>query len=172
MTTPNLLIDQQHLSWAGGVVYAGLALGSVIAAGALGSLATFPNLSGWYAGLKKPSFSPPNWIFGPVWTLLYLIMAWAFYRILRLPPSMPGRSLAIVAFVVQLTLNASWSWAFFANHSPQRGLVVIVLLWLAIVVTMMSFWPLDVPAGVSFIPYLAWVSFATILNGATYRLNR
>src|SRR5215207_2287380 len=87
------------------------ALAAAIASG-LGQLATFPNL-GWYAGLNKPSFNPPNWIFGPVWTTLYVLMVFAVWRILRLPQASAARRLALTLFFIQLTLNAAWSWMFF-----------------------------------------------------------
>src|ERR1700759_5231981 len=81
----------------------------------------------WYAALSKPVFNPPNWVFAPAWTALYILMAFAFYRILSLPRT-PGRRIAITAFLVQIALNGLWSWAFFAAHSPLAGLIVIVAL--------------------------------------------
>src|SRR5262245_29465287 len=91
---------------------AGVAIASVAAALVLGQFATYPNLS-WYAGLSKPPFNPPNWVFGPVWTALYCLKAIAGWRIMRLPQSTPRRSLAIGLFFAQLALNAAWSWMFF-----------------------------------------------------------
>lgn len=137
----------------------------------LGQLATYPNLTPWYASLAKPSFNPPNWIFGPVWTALYALMALAFYRVLRLLPATPGRSPAIVLFLVQTALNAAWSWAFFAARSPAAGLIVIAALWMSIAATLVAFWRLDRISGACFAPYLAWVSFAAVLNFAIWRLN-
>lgn len=153
------------------VVDALLAIAPVLAANVLGSIATIPNIPGWYAGLVKPSFNPPNWIFGPVWTTLYVMMAYAFFRVLRQPRFTAGRSRAIGAFLVQIVLNALWSFAFFAAHSPLAGLVVVVLLWLCILWTMLEFWRLDTLAGALLAPYLAWVSFATLLNFMIWRLN-
>src|SRR3954464_13161935 len=89
----------------------------VVAAGVLGSVATTPNIPTWYVILAKPGFTPPNWLFGPVWTLLYAMMAYAAWRVLSLPAREPGRRSAMTAFFVQLALNAFWSWAFFAAHS-------------------------------------------------------
>jgi tryptophan-rich sensory protein len=140
-------------------------------ASALGNIATMPQLPGWYAGLVKPSFNPPNWIFGPVWTVLFAMMAYAFYRVLRLPRFTPERSVAIVLFLVQIVINAGWSWAFFAAQSPLAGLFVVALLWLAVALTMIAFWRLDTLSGALFVPYLAWVSFAAVLNFAIWRLN-
>lgn len=149
---------------------AATALAPVIAAFVLGNLATFPNLD-WYETLAKPSFNPPNWLFGPVWTLLYLLMAWAFYRVLRQPDYVPDRRGAIRAFLVQIVLNAAWSFAFFAAHSPAAGLVVIVALLVAVAVTGWRFYAVDRPAGLSFLPYFMWVAFASTLNLSIYILN-
>jgi translocator protein len=144
----------------------------VVAAGILGSVATTPNIPTWYANLAKPGFTPPNWLFGPVWTLLYVMMAYAVWRILSLPAGQTGRRAALATFFVQLALNALWSWAFFAAHSPAAGLVVIVALVVAIVVTIRRFWALDGIAGILLAPYLCWVAYATALNAAVWSLNR
>ena len=141
-----------------------------VAAG-IGGMVTAPSIPSWYAGLAKPSWNPPNWIFGPVWTLLYVLMAIAFHRILSLAPGTPGRQTAIVAFSVQLVLNALWSVVFFGLHSPLGGIIVIALLWLAILASMARFARLDHFAAVLLSPYIAWVSFAALLNVALYRLN-
>ncbi len=140
------------------------------AAGAVGSLATIPNIPGWYAGLVKPSFNPPNWIFGPVWTLLYIIMAISLYRVLRTPDT-EQKSRAINFFIGQLVLNALWSVAFFGLHSPTFGLVVIAFLWIMIATTITMFTRLDAPAGYALVPYLFWVSFAALLNVSIWLLN-
>ncbi|MBF9232774.1 TspO/MBR family protein [Microvirga alba] len=138
----------------------------------LGSLATMPNIPTWYAGLVKPGFTPPNWLFAPVWTLLYAMMAYALWRILALPKSTPDRAAAITTFFVQLALNSLWSWAFFGARSPLAGLVVILALIVAIVATIRAFWPLDRTAALLLVPYLAWVGYATALTGAVWYLNR
>ncbi|QFU17830.1 TspO/MBR family protein [Microvirga thermotolerans] len=143
----------------------------VAAASVLGSVATMPNIPTWYATLAKPGFTPPNWVFGPVWTLLYAMMAYALWRILALPKDRPGRRGAVAAFFVQLALNALWSWAFFGAHSPLAGLVVILALLVAIVATIRAFLPLDRAAALLLVPYLAWVAYATALNAAVWRLN-
>jgi tryptophan-rich sensory protein len=143
----------------------------VLAASLLGGLFTGPAIPGWYAGLVKPSFNPPNWVFGPVWTLLYAMMAYAFFRILRLPAGTPGRSTAIVVFAGQLILNAGWSGAFFALQSPAAGLLVILPLLGLILLTIRLFLALDRVAGWLLLPYALWVSFATLLNFALWRLN-
>lgn len=148
-----------------------LAVLPVIAASVLAQVVTFPSIPTWHAGLVKPSFNPPNWLFGPVWTALYAMMAYAAFRILSLPRETPGRSAAMTAFYVQMALNAVWSCAFFGLQSTLAGLVVMVPLWLAIAETMRRFLPLDRTAGLLFVPYLAWVSFAAALNLAFWWLN-
>lgn len=148
-----------------------LAFLPVIAASALAQAVTMPSIPTWHADLVKPSFNPPNWVFGPVWTALYLMMAYAAFRILSLPRETPGRSAAMTAFYVQMALNAGWSCAFFGLQSTLAGLIVIVPLWLAIAETMRRFLPLDRTAGLLFVPYLAWVSYAAALNAAFWWLN-
>jgi tryptophan-rich sensory protein len=148
-----------------------LSLGPVVLAGALGTLATSPNIPTWYADLTKPGFTPPNWAFPVAWTVLYLMMAAAIWRVLSRPRTTPGRSAAIAAFFAQLALNALWSWAFFAFRSPLAGLVVIVLLLAAIIETIRRFARVDRIAAWLMTPYLAWVLYATALNGAIWRLN-
>lgn len=153
------------------VLCALVALTPVVCAAFLGNMATIPNIAGWYTDLLKPSFNPPNWIFGPVWTALYGIMAYAFYRILSMHEATAGRMFAIILFCLQIALNATWSWAFFAAQSPLGGLIVIALLWIVLVNTLVEFVQLDRIAGWCLVPYLAWVSFAAILNFAIWRLN-
>ncbi len=147
-----------------------LALAPVVLAAALGNAATMPNLAGWYASLVKPALNPPNWVFGPVWTALYLLIACAFYRILRSKPS-TERWRAISIFLFQTTLNCAWSFAFFAAHSALLGVVVIVALEAAIVATIFLFQRIDKTAARLLWPYAAWVAFAAYLNAAICRLN-
>jgi len=135
------------------------------------SLVTQPNIPSWYANLQKPAFTPPNWAFPVVWTLLYALMAYALWRILSIPENRPGRAAAIVAFFGQLVLNGLWSFAFFGGKSLLAGLVVIAALIVAILATIRSFWRLDRAAAVLLVPYLAWVAYATALNGTIWRLN-
>jgi translocator protein len=153
------------------VVFAVLCL----AAGGLGSIATTPNIATWYAGLAKPVFNPPNAVFPVVWTLLYLLMAvsgWLVWRTRFNGPDAAGRGTrALVPFGIQLILNIGWSFAFFGAHNPLAGLVVIGLLILAIAWTIAAFLPLSRVAAFLLVPYLAWVGFATLLNGAIYALN-
>lgn len=135
------------------------------------SLVTQPNIPGWYASLQKPSFTPPNWAFPVAWTILYAMMAYALWRILSLPKDLPGRGAAIAAFFVQLLLNGLWSFAFFGAQSPVAGLVVIAALIVAILATIAMFWRLDRAAALLLVPYLAWVAYASVLNGTIWRLN-
>lgn len=144
--------------------------GICLGAGLLGMIFTTPAIPGWYAGLLKPSFNPPNWIFAPVWNLLYTMMAAALFIVSGTKAS-HERSWALYTFAVQLILNAVWSVVFFGAHSPLGGLVVIVLLWLAILLTILRFKPISGLAAWLLVPYLLWVSFASLLNFFLWRLN-
>jgi benzodiazapine receptor len=143
----------------------------VAVASVIGQIGTFPNLTPWYAGLIKPAFNPPNWVFGPVWTTLYLLMTFAVWRILRLRRRTPARRLGLTLFFVQLALNAAWPWMFFAAHSPLLGLLNIVLQLLVISATVIVFWRLDRVAGWCLVPLALWVGFATVLSFAIWSLN-
>jgi translocator protein len=155
----------------GRAAHAAMAIGVVFTASFIGNAATMPNIPTWYAEIQKPWFTPPNWLFGPVWTLLFTALIVAFYRILRLDPQTPGRGRAIMIFVVQIACNALWSIAFFGMRSPGLGLVVIVFLWSSIVANMIAFRRLDRLSSWAFPPYLAWVSFAGALNLAIFMMN-
>lgn len=144
---------------------------AVVAASVLGQIATFPNLVPWYEGLAKPPFNPPNWVFGPVWTTLYVLMAFAAFRIHRLASS-PGRSRTLALFYVQFALNAAWSWMFFAAHSPLLGLVNIVPQLALVIATVIAFYRADRLAGIVLAPLAFWVGFATLLNASVWWLNR
>jgi tryptophan-rich sensory protein len=137
------------------------------AAAAIGGTVTSDSVRDWYPTIAKPSWNPPSWVFGPVWTALYAMMAVAAWLVWR----RAGWGGALLWFAVQLALNATWSPVFFGMHRIGLALVNIVLLWLAIVVTTVAFWKVTPAAGWLFVPYLAWVSFATMLNLAIYRLN-
>jgi benzodiazapine receptor len=140
-------------------------------AGYLGSMATTPNIPTWYAGLNKPFFTPPNSVFPIVWTLLYLMMAVAAWLIWRQNQMLRERRLGLAAFFTQLILNVIWSWAFFGAHSPGAGLIAILLLLAAIIWTIAAFWPVSRAAAWMMVPYLCWVAFASLLNGAIYLMN-
>jgi benzodiazapine receptor len=141
-------------------------------AGFVGSIFTTPKIGGWYAGIAKPSFNPPNWIFGPVWTALYAMMAIALYLVWRKGLAAKGVKVALAVFFVQLALNTLWSYAFFGAQSPLAGLVVIVALWAMIAASIAAFAPISRAAAMLLVPYILWVSFASILNASIYSLNR
>jgi benzodiazapine receptor len=141
-------------------------------AGFIGSIFTTPKIGGWYAGIAKPSFNPPNWLFGPVWTALYMMMAIALYLVWRKGLAAKGVKVALAVFFVQLALNTLWSYAFFGAQSPLAGLVVIVALWSMIAASIAAFAPISRAAAVLLVPYILWVSFASILNASIYFLNR
>jgi translocator protein len=151
-------------------VFALFAIGTVAATSILGQIATYPNLIPWYASLTKPFFNPPNWIFAPVWTTLYALMAFALWRILRVPDM--HRNYAIGLFLFLLVLNAAWSWMFFWAHSPLLGLVNIIPQFVVILATIFTFARLDGLAAACLLPLAAWVGFAGVLNTAIWLLNR
>lgn len=148
-----------------------LSIASVMAAAVIGQLATFPNLQPWYAQLAKPGFNPPNWIFGPVWTVLYALMAFALWRVLRAPRPWAEKRPAIIAFYLQLALNALWPVIFFGGHSPIGGLIDIVPQWLAVIATIWLFDRIDRLAGLCLAPLAVWVGFAGVLNLTIWQLN-
>ena len=124
----------------------------------------------WYASLAKPSWNPPNAIFGPVWTMLYVLMAVAAWFVWR-QAGFSGAGLALGLFIVQLVLNALWSYLFFGLHRPDLAFFDIVILWTMIVVVALLFWRACPVSGALLLPYLAWVSFASCLNFVLWRMN-
>jgi translocator protein len=141
--------------------------------GLMGSLfTTADSLGNWYADLNKPFFNPPNWIFGPVWTTLYITMGISAYLVWQKDINSKAVRIVLACFIVQLFLNAIWTPLFFGLHSPLLGLIDIVLLLNAIIVTIVAFFQISRIAALLLVPYLAWVSFATVLNAAIYLLNR
>jgi translocator protein len=147
-----------------------LAIVACFAAAGLGSLATMDAIPTWYAALRKPSWNPPNWVFGPVWSLLYLMMAVAAWLVWR-TAGWPGARPALGLFAVQLVLNIGWSVVFFGLHRPGWAFAEIVLLWGAILATLLLFRPISPSAALLLVPYLAWVTFAGLLNFTVWRLN-
>ena len=121
----------------------------------------------WYGTLNKPPWNPPDWVFAPVWTALYLLMGIAAWLVW----SDKGWTWALVLFLVQLVLNAAWTWLFFGLQRPGLALFEISLLWLAILATLIVFWRIRPLAGALLVPYLAWVTFALMLNGELWRRN-
>jgi tryptophan-rich sensory protein len=133
---------------------------------------TFANVTSWYAGLTRPPLSPPNWLFGPVWTALYMTMAVAAWLVWRRPFGGRRERGAMTLWGVQLAINSSWTPVFFGLHQLGAGLAVMLAMFAAIVLTIIRFWPLSRLAGGLLLPYLAWVSFATYLNAGFWWLNR
>ncbi|HWA70285.1 MAG TPA: TspO/MBR family protein [Rhizomicrobium sp.] len=139
-----------------------------LAVGAAGSLFTAPNIPAWYAGLNHPAIAPPNWVFAPVWTTLYVLMAVAAWRVWKITGF---KSIEMLAFAVQLALNFAWSGIFFGLHQIGPALGEIILLDLAILYALLLFWRRDRLAGALMLPYLAWTLFATLLTRAFWLLN-
>ncbi len=140
-------------------------------AGVIGSFFTISAIPNWYAGLVKPVLNPPAWVFGPAWTTLYALMGIAAFLIWKNGWDRKDVKAALGIFGLQLVLNAIWSIIFFGLHSPGWALVDIVLLWLAIVWTMVVFYKISRPAVYLLVPYLLWVSFASYLNYSIWMLN-
>jgi translocator protein len=149
----------------------GLFLLLAFAAAAMGGLATATSVETWYPTLQKPSWNPPSWIFSPVWTLLYILMAVATWRAWRVGDALAARRTASL-YSAQLTLNALWSILFFGMRRPDIALAEIIVLWAVLIVILVRFWSLDRIAAALWLPYVAWVSFAAILNGTIWSLNR
>ncbi|MBX3381484.1 MAG: tryptophan-rich sensory protein [Phycisphaeraceae bacterium] len=145
-------------------------IGWLVLCFAAATSAVFVSVDGWYTTLNKPSWNPPSWLFGPVWSLLYIMMAVAAWLVWR-KGGWAAQRWPLSLFLVQWLLNALWTPLFFGMHQLGASLVEIVLLWLAIAATIHAFWRVSKPAGWLLVPYLAWVSFATFLNFTIWRLN-
>ena len=141
-----------------------------LSVGAVAGIFTAGAVTGWYVNLNKPSFNPPNWIFGPVWTTLYILMGISFFLIWKQEAS-KARNLAILAFIIQLLFNFGWSFFFFYFHTIGLALIEIILLWIFISIMLVLFYKIKPITAYLNIPYLLWVSFAAALNGAYYMLN-
>ena len=142
-----------------------------LAVGGIAGIFTTEAIPGWYASLNQPSFNPPNWVFGPVWTMLYIILGFSLFLIWKLP-SGKERNQAIIVFMVQLIFNFCWSFFFFYFKMIGLALLDIVVLWIMIVAMLVRFYKLKPVAAYINIPYLLWVTFATALNIAYFFLNR
>lgn len=146
------------------------AVALTVVLGAVGGLVTAPEIPVWYAGLNKPPFNPPSWLFAPVWTTLYVLMGISLFLIWKQPVS-KERNKAILFFISQFILNMAWSFIFFGMHETGWALGEMIILWLAILLTIFSFVKFSRIAAWLLVPYIVWVSFAMILNGAIWRLN-
>jgi translocator protein len=138
--------------------------------GLIGGRWTGPEIPRWYRTLAKPSFNPPSWIFAPVWTTLYLLMAIAAWLVIESAPS-PARTLGLGLFAIQLALNLAWSWIFFCKHALGAAAVEVALMWCAIGATIVLFGQVSAAATWLMAPYWGWVTFASILNATIWRLN-
>ncbi len=140
-------------------------------AGLVGSVFTSPAIPTWYATLQKPSFDPPNWVFAPAWILLFLLMGISLYLIWSKRLEDKEVKIAIVIFSSQLVLNILWSFLFFGFKSPLYAFIEIIILWLAILATIISFYRISRTAAYLLLPYILWVSFASVLNFSIMILN-
>jgi benzodiazapine receptor len=140
--------------------------------GFVGSFSTMDSVSTWYADLAKPSFNPPDWTFGVVWPILYVMMGVAAFLIWNKGISSKQTKVALGLFMGQLVLNGLWTPIFFGLHMMGLALAEIILLWVAILVTIVAFWRISKPATYLLIPYILWVSFAIVLNASLWHLNR
>jgi len=148
-----------------------ISLVACIGSGFIGSIFTRGSISTWYTVLQKPTFTPPNWIFAPVWFLLYVLMGISAFLVWRMGFKQFHVREGLVIFLIQLILSTFWSYAFFGLKSTIAGLLVIVPLWTAILLTIINFYRISKTASLLLIPYILWVSFATALNFSIYLLN-
>ncbi len=140
-------------------------------AAVIGSVFTAPSIPTWYASIQKPDFNPPNWVFAPVWTTLFLLMGISLYLVWDRGLEKKGVKLAVYVFGIQLALNVVWSLLFFGLQNPFFAFVEIVFLWIAILVNIILFYRISRKAGIILVPYILWVSFAAFLNYSVWVLN-
>jgi len=155
-----------------GVIKLVVSILASFAAGGIGSIFTFKAIPTWYAGLKKPPYTPPNRAFGPVWTSLYILMGLSVFFIWQKGLTTNGALLAFILFWVQLALNALWSVIFFEMKSQGGGVITIIILWLLILATIITSFRVSTWAGALLIPYIVWVSIASYLNIGVWLLNK
>lgn len=140
-------------------------------AGVVGSFFTFPAISSWYTYLEKPPFNPPNWVFSPVWIIMFLFMGISLYLLWEEGLGNHSVKIALLFFSIQLILNICWSIVFFGLKSPFFALIEIIILWIAILITILKSFKVSKAAGILLIPYILWVSFAAVLNFFLWNLN-
>jgi translocator protein len=153
------------------LIYLGLSIFVVMAAASIGSTTTRPQIMAWYATINKPWFNPPNWVFPVVWPLLFALMAFGLWRVLRHVAAGQARKTALLAFFAQLICNMAWSFAFFGANSPKAGLIVAGALVVSVAWMLVTFRRVDAAAGLAQWPYLAWVTFAMVLNATIVLIN-
>ena len=139
--------------------------------GILGSIATATSVKTWYLTINKPAFNPPGSLFGPVWSVLYTLMGIALYLIWKSPADNKYRKTALIFFAIQLVLNGTWSLLFFGMQNPLLAFIDIVILWIFIVLSIVYFYKISKAAAFLLLPYIAWTSFAAVLNFFLWRLN-
>jgi benzodiazapine receptor len=171
ITRSRLSREFEHMSWAD-IARLIISIVACEGAGAIGAIFTTPAIPTWYAGLKKPAFTPPNSVFGPIWITLYLLMGVAVFMVWREGLNQEGVTIAFAVFWGQLVLNVLWSVIFFGLKSLLGGMIIIFLLWIAILVNIIMFFGVSPVAGGLLIPYIIWVSIAANLNVQIWRLNR
>ncbi|MCE5214586.1 MAG: tryptophan-rich sensory protein [Methanobacterium sp.] len=143
----------------------------VFFAGAVGTVYTLPEITGWYASLPKPSWTPPNWAFGPIWSSLYVLMGISLFLIWREGLGRKDVKIAVLVFAAQLVINVIWSLVFFGGHNLFGGLILVIILWISILINIIVFYRIYKPAGLILLPYLIWVTIASYLNYSVYLLN-
>ena len=139
--------------------------------GSLGGIFTAAEIQGWYLHLNKPSWNPPNWLFAPVWTTLYLLMGISLYLVWKTAAGTDAKRWAIIIFIAQFVLNFLWSYIFFREHLMGWAFVEIIVMWIAILCTIIAFSRINKTAAWLLVPYISWVSFAAILNYTVWQLN-
>lgn len=148
-----------------------ISLGLPLAVGFIAGMFTTAEIAGWYQTIRKPVWQPPNWVFGPVWTLLYILMGIAFYLVWTSGAPARQKRMAITLWSIQLVFNFFWSFIFFKQHQIDWALAEIVLLWFFILLTILSFSRISKTAAWLLVPYISWVTFATLLTLTIYQLN-
>jgi translocator protein len=143
-----------------------------LAVGGIAGLFTTPEISGWYQTINKPWWQPPNWVFGPVWVVLYILMGIAFYLVWITNAPRKIKRMAVTLWLIQLVFNFFWSFIFFKKHQIDWALGEIVILWFFILLTMLSFGRISKLAAWLMVPYISWVTFATLLTLTIYQLNQ
>ena len=142
-----------------------------VAVGGISGFFTSSEITTWYAALNKPSFNPPNYLFAPVWTTLYVLMGISFWLIWKSDAQLSVKNKAMFVFAIQLILNFFWSIIFFSMHQPGYAFIEIIFLWLFILFSIITFYPISKTAAYLLIPYICWVSFASALNFSIWKLN-
>src|SRR6476620_5805838 len=149
-----------------------ISIGVPVVVGGVAGFFTTPEIDKWYKTIQKPDWQPPNWVFGPVWTLLYIMMGIALYLVWRSNAPSNKKRTAITLWIIQLVFNFFWSFIFFRQHQLDWALGEIIVLWLFILLTIFAFARINKLAAWLLVPYISWVSFASILTYTIYEMNR